>query len=109
MKLLGTKPVMKPVTAEGSLINNLPKKQVTVEPVVDSAGTGAWFQGRVLFISDEEVVIVPMRCKATTIYGGISRMPRSAKTGLPKKQRRGNDKRIHSVLVELVEYAKPRR
>lgn len=106
MKLLGSKPPKKPVTADGALIVTLPRKQVEVEKVTDQTGTGHWFDGRVLFISDEEVVVVPTRCRASNIFGAASRMPRAAKPGLPKKMRKGKAKRIHSVLVELIEHAR---
>jgi hypothetical protein len=104
MKLLV--PTPKIVQNVVELIPTLPKQQVLVDKVTDQKGTGSWYNGRVLFISNEEVVIVPTRCKAVNVYGAASRMPRAAKTGLPKKQRRGNDKRIHSVLVELIERAR---
>jgi hypothetical protein len=104
MKLLGAKPASRPVTAEGSLITQLPKRQIHVDKVSSDAGTGAWFNGRVLFISNTEVVIVPTRCRATNLHGAVSRMPRVARAGLPKKTRRGNDKRLTKVVVEVVEY-----
>lgn len=106
MKLLGSKPARRPATAEGTLIPLLPKRRVDADRVVDQKGTGAWFDGRVLFVSNEEVVVVPTRCRATNVFSAASRMPRAAKTGLPKKMRKGKDKRIHSVLVELIEYVR---
>jgi ribosomal protein L21 len=104
MKLLGTPTPT--VAVEGSIIPELPRKQITVDKIVDQAGKGIWFEGRVLFISNEEVVIVPTRVKATNLYGAASRMPRAAKVGLPKKSRKGKDKRLTKVLVEMVEYVR---
>lgn len=104
MKLLGTKPLKKPLTAEGSYIKELPRRQVTVDRQNDDKDTGNWFEGRVLFISNEEAIIVPTRARATNIYGAVGRMTRVAKPGLPKKMRKGNDKRIHTILVEIVEH-----
>lgn len=88
------------------LIPRLPRKRVVADKVIDQNGMGSWFEGRVLFISNAEVVIVPTRCKATNIFGAASRMPRAAKTGLPKRQRRGNDNRLRKVIVEMVEWVK---
>ena len=103
MKLLGNLHSRPATTA---LIPVLPKRQVVVDKVVDHTGTGHWFDGRVLFISNEEVVIVPTRCRATTIHSAASRMPRAARAGLPKKSRKGTEKRLRKVLVELIEHAK---
>jgi hypothetical protein len=108
MKLLGAPPPANPITREGALITALPKKQITVEKITSSDGAGHWYEGRVLFISNIEAVIVPVRCKATNIFSAAARMARAAKPGLPKKVRKGNEKRLRKVLVELVEYAKPR-
>lgn len=104
MKLLGSKPPTAPITADGSLITELPAKRVMVEKVTDSTGAGAWFNGRVLFISNAEVVDVPVRCRATNVHTAASRMPRAAKKGLPKKSRKGKDKRITRMLVEILEH-----
>lgn len=104
MKLLGTPTPT--ASVERSVIKELPRKQITVDKVVDQTGKGIWFEGRVLFISNEEAVIVPTRVKATNLYGAASRMPRAAKAGLPKKSRKGKDKRLTKVLVEMVEYVK---
>jgi hypothetical protein len=106
MKLLGYTPPTTPITSDGSLITQLPKRRILADKVTDQTGAGVWFDGRVFFVSNQEVVIVPVRCRASNIFGAASRMPRAAKSGLPKMQRRGNDKRLHSVLVEIVEYRK---
>lgn len=90
-----------------SLIKNIPLKRVVTDKVTDSeTGTGSWFDGRVLFISNEEVVEIPARCRATSLYGASSRMVRTARQGLPKKPRSGAAKRIHTVLVETTERKK---
>jgi hypothetical protein len=108
MKLLGEKPRAQPLTKEGALITQLPTRQIVTEKVTDPEGSGNWYDGRVIFISNEEAVIVPVRCKSVHIYGAAARMARSAKTGLPKKMRKGNEKRLRKILIELVEHAKPR-
>ncbi len=107
MKSLGAQPL--PVEAEvesPSLIQEIPSKRVVVDKVTDNVGTVAWFNGRVLFISNDEVVEIPARCRATTVYGAASRMVRTAKQGLPKKKRGGAPKRIHTILVETIERQK---
>lgn len=101
MKLLASPP--QEAAALTELIKTYPKKQIVADSITDQTGVGQWFVGRVYFISNEEVVIVPTRCRATNVFGAASRMPRAAKTGLPKKMRRGKNLRIHSVLVEMVE------
>jgi hypothetical protein len=108
MRLLGTQPPATELKAEEtSLIKQLPAKRVLADKVIDQTGkNGPWFDGRVLFISNSEVIEVPTRCRATTVYGAASRMPRAAKPGIPKKMRKGNDKRIHTVLVEIIERKK---
>lgn len=108
MKLLGQKTPSRPLTRDGSLITQLPTRQVVADKITDHVGAGNWYEGRVIFISDEEAVIVPVRCKSVNIHGAASRMARSAKTGLPKKIRKGNAKRLRKVLIELVEHAKSR-
>jgi hypothetical protein len=104
MKLLGSRPPTTPVTAEGGLISRLPTRRLTMEKISDQTGTGRWYDGRVLFISDHEVIIVPTRCRASTVFSAASRMPRAAKPALPKRKKRTRAHRIHSVLVELVEH-----
>jgi hypothetical protein len=104
MKLLGSTPPTEPRTSEGTLITELPKRQREVEKVTSNDGTGQWYNGRVLFISNYEVVIVPCRCRASSVHGAASRMPRVAKTGLPKMVRKGKEKRITRVLVEVLEH-----
>lgn len=107
MKLLGSKPPAIEIKAEDtSLVRELPTKRIVVDKVKDDSGSGAWFNGRVLYISNQEVVEVPTMCRATNVYGAASRMPRAAKPGLPKKMRKGTDKRIHTVLVEITERKK---
>ncbi len=85
---------------------HLPKRRVEVDKVTDQTGTGDWYEGHVLFVSNAEVVQVPTRCRASNIYGAASRMPRAAKGGLPKMKRSGKEKRIHSIIVELKERRK---
>lgn len=106
MKLLGAPPPSKPLTQEGALITTLPRKQLTVEKVTDGDGSGPWWEGRIIFISNSEAVIIPVRCKALTIVGAGGRAVRIAKKALPKKVRKGNKLRLRKILVELVEYAK---
>lgn len=107
MKLLGSLPPATEIKAEDtSLIKQLPNKRIVTDKVKDDSGTGAWFNGRVLFISNNEVVEIPTMCRATNVYGAASRMPRAARPGLPKKMRKGTDKRIHTVLVEITERKK---
>jgi hypothetical protein len=106
MKLLGHIPAKVPATAAGTFIAELPRKQITVDKITDQTGKGSWFEGRVLFISNEEAIIVPTRVKATNLFGAASRMPRAAKVGLPKKSRKGKDKRLTKVVVEMVEYVR---
>lgn len=87
-----------------SLIKNIPVKRLVMDKVTDSeTGTGSWFDGRVLFISNEEVVEIPTRCRATSLYAASSRMVRTARQGLPKRKRSGAAKRIHTVLVETLD------
>lgn len=107
MKLLGSRPPVVELKSEmTSLVKELPTKRVVTDKVTDSKGTGAWFDGRVLFISNVEVVEIPTRCRATSVFAAASRMPRAARLGLPKMMRKGKDKRIHTVLVEVIEHKK---
>lgn len=83
----------------------VPPTRVLADKVVDNAGTGKSFRGKVYFISNSEVVVVPTQCKATNIFSAVSRMPRVAKTGLPKQTRKGKANRLYRVVVEMAEYA----
>jgi hypothetical protein len=103
VKLLGVTATV-PRTVEGSLIPTLPRHRTLVDKITDSGGSGTWYDGRVTFISKDEAVVVPTRCRATNVFAAAARMPRAAKFGLPKRHRRG-DFRITRVLVEMVEHA----
>jgi hypothetical protein len=79
------------------------RKVINCDTTKDNVGTGPWWDGVVQFLSQTERIVVPVKCKATNIYGAISRAPRVGKKGMPKAVRKGNAKRITKVLVEINE------